>query len=168
MLASVSPDTAAYSEAAAPVRVLSATTDFLIPELAMRVTAGDARPLILARYLNYHQSPLGKYATKIVEVSDKYKIDYRLIVAIARQESNLCKRIPAGSNNCWGYGIYGDRVVKFPDLARGIEKEAELLAKYKKGGLDTPEEIMTRYTPPSAAGDGAWASGVKDFLAELE
>jgi hypothetical protein len=101
-------------------------------------------------------------------MADTHKIDYRLIVAIARQESNLCKRIPKDSYNCWGYGIYGDRVTYFDDFPHGIRKEAELLSSYKRSGLVTPDQIMVKYTPPSANSDGAWAKGVNNFMRELE
>lgn len=149
-------------------QVLSSSVSPNSNSITSFVTAADARPAILENYLRLHKSPLVDFSTELVQLADKYKLDYRLLIAIARQESNLCKRIPPGSHNCWGYNIYGDNMTAFPDFTTGAERVAQLLVKYKNQGLHTPEQIMTRYTPPSAAGDGSWAKGVNAFLADLQ
>jgi hypothetical protein len=169
MLFSLNVEMVNPPEAQEEVKVLAAYDEVEeLPAISASVYSEDARPLILKKYLKQHNSPLLPHAQLLVDVADKYQLDYRLLVAIARQESNLCKRIPSESNNCWGYGIYGDKVTKFADLPTGIETVAKLLVKYRKSGLRTPEEIMTKYTPPSAEGDGSWARGVNKFLSELE
>lgn len=133
------------------------------------ITSGDARPIIIRNYLHYYRSPLEPYSAKIVEISDQYKLDFRLLVAIARQESGLCKVIPENSYNCWGYGIYGDKVTRFANYEEGLETVARGLKKnYLDKGLVTAEQIMAKYTPPSLEKGGAWAKGVNQFLAELE
>lgn len=130
---------------------------------------GDSRPIIIRQYLKRYRSPLEPYADQIVNISDKYQLDYRLLVAIAQQESNLCHKIPADSHNCWGYGIYGDQVIRFDNYLQGLETVAKTLRlKYLDQGLNTPEEIMTRYTPPSLAVGGTWAAAIQQFLSELE
>ncbi len=129
------------------------------------VESEDARTEIVRQFFEKHDSPLEPYAEEVVEKADEYDLDFRLIPAIAMQESNLCKKIPADSNNCWGYGIYGDNVVYFEDYIHGIETVTKTLAtKYKESGLESPEEIMRRYTPSS---NGSWANGVNFFLEEL-
>ena len=86
--------------------------------------------------------------------------------AIAMQESNLCKRSPENSFNCWGFGIYGQKVTRFSDYEEGIEAVTKTLAlKYKADGLDTPQEIMRRYTPQS---NGSWAESVEYFMDQLQ
>lgn len=130
------------------------------------VVSTDARVEMVRQFFEEHNSPLEPYADVVVSSADHYSLDFRLIPAIAMQESNLCKRIPEASNNCWGYGIYGDKVTRFPDYPTGIETVTRTLAtKYRSSGLDTPEEIMRRYTPSS---NGSWAHGVNYFLDQLQ
>ncbi len=62
--------------------------------LKSNVVAGDARPLIIKNYLKYYNSPLVLHADYIFKVSQQLGMDYRLLVAIAQQESNLCKKFP--------------------------------------------------------------------------
>lgn len=141
----------------------------LVPSLENSVTTADARSLIVRNYLRRYASPLEPHAEYLVQTSDKYGLDYRLLVAIAQQESNLCKRIPENSHNCWGYGIYGDLVTRFSSYQEGIETVAKGLRKnYLDKGLDTPEKIMAKYTPPSIEKGGPWAKGVNQFLLDLE
>ena len=154
-------------------QVLAAEEDIFFNDipysLSYNVTSGDARPIIIRNYLHRYRSPLEPLATKIVEISDQYKLDYRLLVAIARQESGLCKVIPENSYNCWGYGIYGDKVTRFDSYEQGLEIVAKGLKRnYIDRGLVTPEEIMAKYTPPSLEKGGAWAKGVNQFFSELE
>jgi hypothetical protein len=134
-----------------------------------RLLTTDARSIIIKNYLTKYSSPLEPYSHQIVEISDKYSLDYRLLVAIAQQESNLCKKIPPESYNCWGFGIYGDKVTKFSNYLEGLEIVAKTLKKnYIDNGLDTPEEIMAKYTPPSLEKGGPWAKGVNQFMTDLE
>lgn len=126
----------------------------------------DARPVVVKNYLRKYGSPLEPFARQAVEISDKYHLDWRLLIAIAQQESNLCKKIPVNSYNCWGFGIYGNLVTRFDSYTIAMETVAKTLKKnYIDRGLVTPEEIMVKYTPPSK---GSWARGVNQFLAELE
>ncbi len=132
-------------------------------------TSSDARPTLVRNYLKRYGSILEPYAEEIVSVSDQYDLDYRLLVAIAQQESNLCKRIPKNSFNCWGFGIYGDKVTRFDNYSQAFEIIAKTLKKnYIDKGLDTPEKIMAKYTPPSLELGGPWARGVSQFLSEME
>lgn len=126
----------------------------------------DARSEIVKQYLNKYNSPLAPYAGYIVAAADEYKIDFRLTTAIARQESNLCKLIPPGSYNCWGWGIHSQGSLGFPSFEEGIKTVTEGLASNYIGmGYTTPEKIMTKYTPLS---DGSWARAVSQFLSEME
>lgn len=93
-----------------------------IPEVNGVIGSADARPEIVKQYLEYYNSPLVPYAGLIVQTADKYSIDFRLITAIAQQESNLCKIIPPGSYNCWGWGITGESTYGFKSFEQGIEE----------------------------------------------
>jgi hypothetical protein len=113
-----------------------------------------------------YNSPLEPYSVDVVNAADEYGLDYRLIPAIAMQESGACKKIPEGSNNCWGFGIYGGKVTKFATYKDGIYTVTKALAtRYKSRGLVTPEEIMTMYTPSS---NGSWAKSVNFFMSQIK
>lgn len=140
-----------------------------VPQVSTSAIPADGRFYIIKNYLHQYSSPLEPYAGLIIETSQKYDLDYRLLVAIAQQESNLCKKIPENSYNCWGYGIYGDLVTRFPGYPQGIETVAKGLKKnYIDKGLHTPNQIMAKYTPPSLEKGGPWAKAVDQFLADLE
>jgi len=134
--------------------------------LTAEVELGDNRVANLKAFFRKYNSPLYDYAEKIVEVSDRYHFDYRLLPAIAMQESNLCQKIPPNSHNCWGWGIYGDQVTKFSSYEEAIETVAAGIKKhYLDKGLVTASSIMKKYTPSS---NGSWAHGVNTFLRILE
>jgi hypothetical protein len=131
------------------------------------VTIGaDARPMLIKKYLEKYNSPLLPYSDLIFELSESYGYEYYWIVAIAQQESNLCKKIPDDSHNCWGYGIHKSGTLKFDNYELAIKSYAEYLKRqYFDKGLNTPELIMKKYCPGS---DGSWASGVSQFIEELK
>ena len=127
----------------------------------------EARVGVLESFFKRYNSPLFSYAQKMVEVSDKCSLDWRLLPAIAMQESNLCNKIPKNSHNCWGFGIYSGKVTRFDNYDQAIETVTKTLAKdYKeKRGLTQPHEIVTRYTPGNT---GSWAHGVNFFMDKIQ
>ncbi len=130
------------------------------------VSAADARPELIRRYLDKYKSPLLPYSDFIVSVSDKYGLDFRLIVAIAQCESNVCKVIPDGSYNCWGFG---NAKTRFNSWEHALEFVAKTLKEdYYNYGLITPEQMMPKYVPPSVAKGGPWAKCVNQFMTELQ
>jgi hypothetical protein len=136
------------------------------PQVTDTIGSSDARPEIVRKYLDRYNSPLSPYSNLIVETADKYSLDFRLLPAIAQQESNLCKIIPPGGYNCWGWGITGTSTLGFDSFDHGIEIVSEGLRRlYLDKGYKTVEEIMSKYTPSS---NGSWAHGVSQFMAEME
>jgi len=130
------------------------------------VLGADARPIIIRQYLAKYNSPLEPYADLIFQTSQKYDLDYRLLVAIAQQESNLGKKIPADSYNAWGWGIHSRGTLGFANWEEAIETVSRGLREdYLDQGLVTLEQMMTKYTPLS---NGSWAFGVKQFMGEME
>jgi len=126
----------------------------------------DRRVAVLKAFFRKYDSPLYEHADFIVTMSDEYSLDYRLIPAISMQESTACKFIPTNSHNCWGWGIYGNKVTRFDSYPDAIETIAKGLKKnYIDKGLTTPEQIMAKYTPSSK---GSWAHGVTSVLGVLE
>lgn len=136
------------------------------PQITGTVQAEDARSAIVRDYLARYGSPLKPFASLIVQTADKYQIDYRLLTAIAQQESNLCKIIPPGTYNCYGWGIHSKGTLGFGSYEEGIETVSRgLRENYIDIGLTTPDLIMTKYTPLS---NGSWALGVASFMAEMQ
>lgn len=138
-------------------------TDNLLED---QISSKDGRVENLRVFLNRYDSPLEPFSGRIVESSEKYNLDFRLLPAIAMQESNLCKKAPQNTYNCWGFGIYGGKVTSFSDYEEAIETISKTLARdYKDIGLITPEQIMTKYTPSN---NGDWALSVGHFMNQLQ
>ncbi len=162
-----------YQKSAAKPLVQSRKVVFAaLPEasgmLRADIVSSDARIAIVQDFFKKYKSDLFPYATDVVGAADKYGLDFRLIPAIAMQESNLCKKLTGNlkdSHNCWGFGIYGKKVTKFDNYPDAIDTVTRTLAnQYVAKGLVTPEQIMTRYTPGS---NGSWANGVNEFMDQL-
>jgi hypothetical protein len=126
----------------------------------------DSRVASLEQFLSKYSSPLLPYAERIIEVSDNAGFHYGLLPAIAMVESNLCRKIPDNSFNCWGWGIYGKKITRFASydeaivtVAAGIKKE------YIDKGYVSLEQIMSKYNPSN---HNNWLGGVSFFLSTLD
>lgn len=134
--------------------------------MTSEVAGEDARPLLIRKYLEKYHSPLAPYSDLIYKLSKDYGYEYYWIVAIAQQESNLCKKIPEDSHNCWGYGINKSGTLKFDNYELSIRSYAEYLKReYFDKGYNTPELMMKKYCPGS---NGSWAAGVNQFIEEMK
>lgn len=142
----------------------TATPDIAAAPSAM-IVAKDARAALVDNFFKKYSAPMSGLGQDIVLAADKYKIPYGYLPAIAQCEGNLGKSIPNNSFNSWGWGIYGTTMTKFASWQDAIETVSKgLRQQYFDFGLDTPEKIMPKYTPPS---QGSWANCVNTFLAEL-
>ena len=136
-----------------------------VSEIQANVLSADARPATIEAYLSAYNSPMVGLGEFIVKTADKHEIDPYLIVAIAQQESNLCKIIPDDSHNCWGWGIHSEGTLKFESYEQAAQAVIRgLKENYLDKGYNSPQEIMGKYTPQS---NGSWANGVTQFMAEL-
>ncbi|OGE14283.1 hypothetical protein A2769_01290 [Candidatus Daviesbacteria bacterium RIFCSPHIGHO2_01_FULL_37_27] len=136
--------------------------------ISENINHGDARSLIIEEFFRSRNSPLAEFAADFIAVSDFYQLDFRLLPAISMQESNGGKKVPEGTFNPFGYGIYGSKKVHFDGWGDAIETVGKALREdYLNEGLHNPEQIMAKYTPPSLAKGGAWAIGVNQFMEEL-
>jgi len=136
-------------------------------EITLKAKTDDARCLLIEKYLKKYSSPLIPYSNLLCEVALKYNLDYRLMVAIAQQESNLCKNSPPEWYNCWGWGIHSKGTKTFESYQEAIETIAKgLKEKYcDKGYCNDPCLMMKKYTPRS---NGSWCFGVKQFMEEID
>lgn len=138
-------------------------------EVSENFTLADARPKLIENLFEKHKSPLSSYGGLFVKVADKYDLDYKLLPSIAMQESKGGQKVIGNSHNPFGYGIYGNLVLKFPSWEEAIEKVGKALRQdYLNAGLHSPSQIMAKYTPPSLSKGGAWAKGVAYFMEELK
>jgi hypothetical protein len=130
------------------------------------ITPEKSKEEALHQFLAKYHSPLIAYTKFIIDTADTYGLDYRLIPAIAMQETNLCAKAKEDSHNCWGYGVTGGKYKFFESYEQGIETVTRTLAEHyrDKHGLVTPEEIQKMYTPSS---DGSWADSVTYFRDQL-
>lgn len=137
-----------------------------LPSISGQVLGADARSELIKLYLSNYDSPLAPYASLIVKEADNYGLDYRLITAIAQQESNLCKKIPEDSYNCWGWGIHSKGTLKFSSFEEGIDGVSKgIKEEYIDKGYTKINDIMSKYTPFS---DGSWAYAVNKFMDEMK
>jgi len=124
---------------------------------------------IVRSFLERYDSPLkpyDHYAQALIDASDRYGLDYRLLPAIMMQESNLCKTSDPKIHNCLGFGIHKGGTLGFDTYEDSFDRAArELKANYIDQGLTTPEQIMKKYTPSS---NGSWADSVNQWIAEME
>lgn len=137
------------------------------PSVSTHLEFADARPKLIRQYLLRYNSPLVGLEEYMVTKADEYGLDYRLIPAIAQQESNLCKIYPPQTFNCWGWGIHSRGTLGFNSYEEAIDAVMKGLKKeYIDKGLTTPDTIWKKYTPSSP--DGAWAKGVNQFMSAME
>lgn len=131
--------------------------------IVKEVEKTDFRVEKLREFLEDKESPLAPYSEYIVEQSDINGIDWTIIVAISKIESNFCKNTITASNNCWGLG--GSNFMYFDTFEDAISFEARLLNKhYRKG---TNEAIKNKYCPASDGCNSSWADIVTDTTSEL-
>ena len=146
-----------------------------VPELTDQTIAdvveiADARSESIKQFIVRHNPKLlesdASFHEKLVTIADTEGLDYRLLPAIAMNESGLCRVIPENSYNCLGLGVHSQGTWHFSSYEENFATAAAILKKnYIDRGLVTPELIMTKYTPNSP--NGAWAKAVNQFMNEI-
>ncbi|MBI4037421.1 glucosaminidase domain-containing protein [Candidatus Curtissbacteria bacterium] len=123
----------------------------------------DNRPIIIERFLT--NTPLEPYSSFLVDVSDKYNIDYRLIPAIAMKETGGGRAAPEDSFNAWGFE--NGRTV-FSSWEGAIDAVGKTLkTRYIDRGMTTPDEIMPIYAPPQLLTGGKWAEDINSYFSQM-
>ncbi|MDO8620825.1 MAG: glucosaminidase domain-containing protein [Candidatus Levybacteria bacterium] len=87
----------------------------------MQVKEENSHIRILKKFLEKYSSPLTPYAESFVDNATKYDLDWRLVAAISGLESTFGQQIPYNSYNGWGWGIYGDNIIRFSSWDEGIQ-----------------------------------------------
>jgi len=126
----------------------------------------DQRTKILEQYLISINSPMAAQAKVFVREADKNDLDWRLVPAIAGLESSFGKRVPKGSYNPFGWGVFTGKSsgIEFQDWEDAIATVSQgLKEKYIDDGLTTIEAIGYRY-----AASPTWAQRVRFIMAKFE
>lgn len=136
----------------------------LLPTQQMEIEAKilDPRAMILRDYLSLYDSPLKNNAQDFIEAADLYKLDWKLVPAIAGVESTFGKH--SIGKNAWGWGVYGNQAILFPTWKDGIYTVTRgLKESYFDRGLTNPYTINRVY-----AASPAWGWKVSYFMSDLE
>ncbi len=147
-------------------RKITATTDSS-QVLGYSVVAGDARSLLLERFLKRYESPMAPFADLIVKEADVNYLDFRLVVAIAMCESNLGKKMPLkDSYNAWGIAVYtGTKTGKeFDSWPHAISWVSRYIKEtYLDKGITDLKDIGAIWAPPSIENGYSWTNCVEKF-----
>ena len=142
----------------------ASTSNNVIEGEVLAIKVIDLRPLIVENFLK--NTPLAEYSKNIVDTSDKYNLDYRLIPAIAMKETGGGNTAPKNSFNAWGFE---NGRTAFSSWEGAIQSVAKTLKeRYADRGLVTPEQIMTIYAPPQIYTGGQWAKDINYFFGQME
>ncbi len=127
--------------------------------------APDSRVKILKEFLEQYNSPLVPFAEDFVGYADKYELDWKLVAAISGLESTFGHQIPYNSYNGWGWGVFGDNVIRFSSWKEGIETVSEgLRTNYlNKWGAKDIYQIGRLY-----ASSPTWAQRVTYLMNSIE
>ncbi len=125
----------------------------------------DYRVRVLKTYLAKYNSPLAGDAGSFVKYADKYNLDWKFVAAISGLESTFGQQIPYNSYNAWGWGIYGDNVIRFKSWEEGIQTISQgLREKYMdKWGAGDIYQIGSLY-----ASSPTWAQRVSYFMNNIQ
>lgn len=153
----------------APVYTLFSKQPPVLGAYTSSINSSDARPALIEQFFAKYKSPLSGYGEEFVQAADKYGLPWELLPAITMQESNGGKKLPKEDClNPFGWGVHSKSTLCFPTWEESIEKVAAGLKKhYVDQGLNTTNEIMSKYNPTSFKRDGSWGSGVEYFVEEL-
>jgi hypothetical protein len=123
----------------------------------------DSRAATLAAYFRKYNSPLEYQAQDFIDAADEYKMDWKLVPAIAGVESTFGKHIPGGYN-AWGWGVYGDQSLGFTSWRDGIFTVTGGLKRgYIDKGLTDPYSMNRIY-----AASPTWGAKVTHFLVDID
>lgn len=138
-------------------------TDLPIPDVQIEAKKLDPRAKILSDYLAKFDSPLQYHAQDFIDAAETYKLDWKMLPAIAGVESTFGKQIPGGFN-AWGWGVYGTQAIYFNSWRSAIFTISQgLRENYLNKGLEDPYSINTVY-----AASPFWGGKVSYFMKEIE
>lgn len=126
----------------------------------------DKRVIRLKKYLESVSSPMTESASHFISEADRLNLDWKLVAAIAGNESYFGRYIPSNSFNAWGWAVWTGRNygAAFTGWNDGITTVSEgLRYNYIDKGAVTIEQIGRIY-----AADTNWAYKVRHFMDQIE
>ena len=123
--------------------------------------SSDYRVKILREFLEKYNSPLSQSAETFVTSADENQLDWRLLASIAGLESGFGIHIPYNSYNGWGWGIYGDNVIRFSSWDEAIITISKALRERYLRDIEYSDPYIIG--PPYAASP-TWAQRVTFFM----
>lgn len=155
-----------YSQTHSIVLAKSLDSQNQIADMTGKNPQKDIRTVVLQKFFTTYNSPLENEADFIVNASDSWGLDYKIIPAISMQESGGCKKIPFNSFNCWGLGIYGKNSLSFNSYSEAITQVAKTIKQsYFKNGLTNITLLEDKWNPNST---GQWSFGVNFFISKIK
>lgn len=149
-----------------PVLAKSYDNQNLTENMISRYPQKDIRIITLQKFFSKYHSPLENETEFIVQASDSWGLDYKIIPAISMQESGGCKNIPKDSFNCWGLAIYGKNSLSFDSYTEAVMQVAKTIKQsYFKDGLTNMTLLEDRWNPNSK---GEWSHGVNFFISKIK
>jgi len=134
--------------------------------LAM-IKGDDSRVVLIDQFLAKYNSPMVGLGREFISAAESNGLDWRLLPAIAFQESNLGKKIPRDSYNPFGWAIYEGKNsgAYFGSWTQAIDVvAARIRQNYSTAGLINPETIVLRYTSRQ---NPSWVFAVRAAMEEI-
>lgn len=141
------------------------------PTATRMVPGGPISAAVIDSYLASKGSPMTGQGAAFMASGQRWRVDPRLLVAIAGAESNF-GQITCGPNNAWGWACPNDPA-EFSTWAMGIDTVTSGLRRYYLDeGRTSVALIQQKYCPVGAANDPTglnshWLTNVTKFLVEL-
>lgn len=147
-----------------PTKIAEELPENHFQDQVLGVQITDKRAYTVSNFLK--KTPLEPYSSYIVETSDKYGIDYRLIPAIAVKETGGGRTANEDSYNAWGFE---NGRTKWGSWEEAIDTVAKTLkTRYIDKGYTTPDEIMPIYAPPAVENGGGWAIAINSYFLYMD
>jgi len=145
---------------------IAGDTAMLVQSSVTNATSNDERVKKLKLFFESKQSPFANSAEHFINEADRLEIDWKLIPAIAGNESYFGQHIPANSFNAWGWAVFtGMRDGRhFASWEDGITVVSEgIKHNYIDKGAIAIEQIGRKY-----AADPRWAAKVSFFMKQID
>ena len=137
------------------------------PGILATIKGEDSRIVLVDRFLAKYHSPMVGLGKEFIAAADSNGLDWRLLPAIAFQESNLGKKIPRGSYNPFGWAIYEGKNsgAYFNSWTEAINIVALRISQnYSTVETINPETIVFRYTSRQ---NPSWVFAVRAAMEEI-
>jgi hypothetical protein len=139
--------------------------------ISTSINVVDQRVYVFDQYFLANNSPLYGYGKYFVEKCDQYGApkDCITVIAIARNESNLCKyKVSAEMFNCWGFGGGGEYRMTFNNFEESIDRVTRVLVQeYGRAYIENPSLMEGTFCGPQDECKN-WGNSIKFFIRQID